>query len=203
MISHPIVIDDVIPKLYQDQVEQFLLEKQPWFFQSDITFSDAHLRELDKIGIHPERRSGWGSMVFDPEKQFGTYNNLLTPILYFALDMIQLPLNQILLTRGFISMPVSKDKENRIDKPHVDRMHDHLVCVYYVNDADGDTVIFNKTANYMFENSLTPDIDPKDLDVLQTVTPKKGRCVLFNGSLYHASTQPTTGIRCIVNFNFV
>lgn len=203
MITYPIIIDDVIPKLYQNEVENFLLEKQPWFYQSDITFSDAHLKELDKIGISPERRPGLGSMVFDPAKQYGTPNNLLTPILYSAIDNVGLSLNQILLIRGFMSMPVHYTKENRIDKPHVDRTHEHLVCVYYVNDSDGDTVIFNKTANYMFEDPLTKELNPNDLPILQTVTPKKGRCVLFDGKFYHASTQPTTGVRCIVNFNFV
>ena len=44
----PIVIDNVIPQLYQDEVEKLLLEKQPWYYQSDINFSDEHLKELDK-----------------------------------------------------------------------------------------------------------------------------------------------------------
>lgn len=203
MIAPPIVIDDVIPKLYQDEVESFLLEKQPWFFQSDITFSDAHLKELDKLGLSPERRPGFGSMVFDPEKNFGTYNNILTPILYSALNETGHTLNQILLIRGFMSTPVPQNKLNRIDKPHVDRVHDHTVCLYYVNDADGDTVIFNKLANYEFEDPLTKEINPIDLPILKTVTPKKGRCVIFDGRFYHASTQPTSGIRCVINFNFI
>lgn len=202
-MRHPIVIDNVIPKLYQDQVEQFLLEKQPWYYQSDITFSDAHLRELDKIGDVPKRRPGLGSMVFDPEKMLGTPNNMLTPILFSAIDKTDYDLNQILLIRGFMSMPVPESKLDKIDKPHVDRLHEHMVCVYYVNDSDGDTVIFNKTANYMFENPLMAEIDPNTVPILQTVTPKKGRCVIFDGRFFHASTQPTTGIRCIINFNFV
>ncbi len=203
MIQYPIIIDDVIPSLYQDEIERFLLEKQPWFFQSDITFSDAHLKELDKMGLYPERRAGFGSMIFDPGKHFGTHNNILTPILYSAIEQTGHRLNQILLIRGFMSIPVSPEKPDRIDKPHVDRTHDHTVCLYYVNDADGDTVIFNKLANYEFEDPLTKEMSPNDLPVLQTVTPKKGRCIVFDGRFYHASTQPTTGIRCVINFNFV
>jgi len=202
-MTYPIIIDDVIPKLYQDEIESFLLEKQPWYYQSDITFSDGHLRELDKMGLSPDRRPGLGSLIFDPSKGFGTPNHILTPILYSAISQTQYTLNQILLIRGFMSMAVPADKLNKIDKPHVDRYQNHIVCLYYVNDADGDTVIFNKTANYMFEDPLTKELNPNELPILQTITPKKGRCVLFDGRYFHASTQPTTGIRCVVNFNFV
>jgi hypothetical protein len=111
--------------------------------------------------------------------------------------------NQILQARGFMSMPVSKDTVDKIDKPHVDGYHHHMVCIYYVNDSDGDTVIFNKqSGNYVFDTQLK-ELKPNDLPILQTITPKKGRCVIFNGKFFHASTQPTTGVRCIINFNFI
>jgi len=202
-MTYPIIIDDVIPKLYQDELEHFVMSVLPWYYQPDITFSDELLRELDKKGISSERRPGFGSMVFDPSKKFGTPNNMLTPILYSAVSNTPYTLNEVLLIRGFMSMPVSADKVNKIDKPHIDGYHDHYVCIYYVNDSDGDTVIFNKTLNRAFDDPLTKEMNPNDLPVLQTVTPKKGRCVIFNGKFYHASTQPTTGMRCIINFNFI
>jgi hypothetical protein len=33
------------------------------------------------------------------------------------------------------------------------------------------------------------------------VTPKRGRAVLFDGSRYHCSSQPTIGYRTIINFD--
>jgi len=63
----PIVIDDVIPLLYQDEVEKLLLEKQPWYYQSDINFSDEYLKELDKTCSTVIRRPGFGSILFDLE----------------------------------------------------------------------------------------------------------------------------------------
>ena len=194
-MTFPIVIDNVIPLL--------LLENQPWYYQSDINFSDEHLKELDKTGSAVIRRPGFGSLIFDLEKSFGTPNNLLTPILYSAISNTDIVFTQILQARGFMSMPVSKDTVDKIDKPHVDRYHHHMVCIYYVNDSDGDTVIFNKQfENYVFNTPLK-ELDPNNLPILQTITPKKGRCVIFNGKFFHASTQPTTGVRCIINFNFI
>jgi len=202
-MTHLIVIDDVVPKLYQDEIEKLLLEKQPWYYQSDINFSDEYLKELDRTGVNVIRRPGFSSLLFDLEKSFGTPNNLLTPILYSAISNTDIAFNQMLMIRGFMSMAVSKDTLNKIDKPHVDGYHHHMVCIYYVNDSDGDTVIFNKqSGNYIFDTQLR-ELDPKELPILQTVTPKKGRCVIFDGKFYHASTQPTTGVRCVVNFNFI
>ena len=62
---------------------------------------------------------------------------------------------------------------------------DHYVCLYYVNDSEGDTIIF--------------DNNKKEI---QRITPKKGRIVFFDGSLEHCSTRPSTRTRAVLNFNF-
>ena len=201
MLEDFIVIDNVISTTYQNEVELFLHEKQPWWFQSDITFSDSHLKDLERAGITVEKRFGWGSMIYDPAKSYGSPNSLVTPILYNAIDIAKISFNEITLIRGFMSAPFYK--EQQIDKPHVDRPGLHYVCLYYVNDSDGDTVIFKRMTDSRFENQLNPDLDPNELEVLTTVSPKKGRCVLFDGRHYHASTRPTQDIRTVINFNFV
>ena len=65
----------------------------------------------------------------------------------------------------------------------------HLVALYYVCDSDGDTIIYNereKLGTYTIK---------------QKVTPKQGRIVLFDGSLYHTAEQPLNNVRCVVNYN--
>lgn len=201
MLDDFIVIDNVISASFQNEVEVYMHEKQPWWFQSDITFSDQHLKDLEQEGISVERRPGWGSMIFDPDKSYGSHNHLVTPILYNAVDISKLKLNRITLIRGFMSAPFYKS--GQVDKPHVDRPDLHYVCLYYVNDSDGDTVIYKKMSDGRYENSLQMDIDPTSLDVLTSISPKKGRCVLFDGRHYHASTRPTSNIRTVINFNFI
>lgn len=197
-----IVIDDVISKTYQDELENYLHQHQPWYYQSDLTFSDQHLKDLEEIGQLPERRGGWGSMIYDPRERAGTINHLVTPILYNAVSLSNIKLDKIGLIRCFMSAPASKYDTKLIDKPHVDIPDPHYVCLYYVNDSDGDTVIFKKRSNDISENKLQKELDPDTLEVLTSVSPKKGRCVLFDGKQYHASTQPTKKVRTIVNFNF-
>jgi hypothetical protein len=70
--------------------------------------------------------------------------------------------------------------------PHVDRLESHTVAIYYVNDSDGDTTIFDNDGN-----------------IIQTVSPRRGRFLVFDGSYFHAGRHPILADkRIIINFNF-
>ena len=63
--------------------------------------------------------------------------------------------------------------------------------LYYVNDSDGDTLIFDK--NYPSE--------PKDMKILARYKPKKGACAIFNSTIYHASCNPiNSNKRIVINY---
>ena len=87
----------------------------------------------------------------------------------------------IIAARLFITVP----HKTKLDfyAPHTDRPEKHLGLIYYVNDSDGDTVFFEKEK------------------IIEKVTPKKGRIVLFDGETLHSGGFPTDNPRCIVNFN--
>lgn len=68
--------------------------------------------------------------------------------------------------------------------PHIDNNFEHLVILYYVNNSDGDTYFFN------------------DNIVVDRVSPKQGKYIIFDGDQYHASSSPTdTDARIVINFN--
>ena len=64
-------------------------------------------------------------------------------------------------------------------------------------DADGDTIIY--------ENMYSPDNpdvpQPDELRIQESVTPKQGRVVIFDGYHWHTGTQPEKGMRCVINSN--
>lgn len=75
---------------------------------------------------------------------------------------------------------------------HVDGDYEHYSVVYYVNDSDGDTIIFNETYGSKFD----------ELTVQARVTPKKGRAVLFPGKYFHSSSNPIDSQwRSVFNIN--
>ena len=94
---------------------------------------------------------------------------------------------------------------NPMDLLHHDRMEEHIAMVYYINDSDGDTCIYN---NKLGNNAETHQNSLKSVDfdlyeLMTSVSPKMGRCLIFNGKFAHYANYPTTNDRFIINFNFV
>lgn len=71
--------------------------------------------------------------------------------------------------------------------PHIDNSEQGMMtAIYYVNDSDGDT--------YFFENYL---------EITNTITPKKGRMVLFDSNKLHSSSSPINSeYRIVMNTVF-
>lgn len=76
--------------------------------------------------------------------------------------------------------------------PHIDADYPHHVLIFYLNDADGDTYLFDK------RDDIT-----KNYKVCTRITPKAGSCVVFEGTTIHAVAHPrNTKARVIVNIVF-
>jgi len=87
------------------------------------------------------------------------------------------------------------DKQNHIHPPHVDMNIPHMVLLYYVNDSDGDTVIFDQ----VYHSEKKPE-----LTVNRTISPKAGSAIMFDGLTYHSSSSPKNAKeRIVLNINFL
>lgn len=80
--------------------------------------------------------------------------------------------------------------------PHIDSKdaNDYTyTLIYYVNDSDGDTFLFNEKYGDDFEN----------VTVAHRQTPKEGCALLFKSTSYHASSSPiNTSSRVVINIVF-
>ena len=94
---------------------------------------------------------------------------------------------------------------NPMDLLHCDGVREHIAMVYYINDSTGDTCVYNNingnNAETFKENFNNIDYDSYSL--LASVSPKMGRCLIFDGKLAHHGNYPSNGDRFIINFNFV
>jgi len=108
------------------------------------------------------------------------------------------------MVRGRIFLQTPKENTES-GEFHVDFHDPHYTMLYYVNDTDGDTVFSDikendvehienefEKFNYVNENSK----------IIERVSPKQGRCVFFDGYIYHASSIPTKSERFVINYNF-
>ena len=73
---------------------------------------------------------------------------------------------------------------------HVDHDFPHKVMILYLNNASGNTLIFNET----FKEKKQPQIDyesnwykiQKEHTLKHTIVPKKNKVAFFDGINYHA-----------------
>jgi hypothetical protein len=80
--------------------------------------------------------------------------------------------------------------------PHVDFTFPHWSMVYYVNDSDGDT--------WVFDQMFTGVPEPTEFTVKQRVSPKPNRLLLIDGLQYHTASNPiNSDCRVIININGV
>jgi len=195
MIDEIIIIDDFLPTETQDKIEQlFTSTRLNWVFFKDIAIPASEIKKLGITQLTPGiacyMKQDTPSFVNEP------LLNEVKIIPEEACKKIGKECKSIFNARSFMHFPLVSELRREYDNIHIDINYDHLVCLYYVNDTDGDTFIFNKTKREL--NYLTKDTK---LDVLKRVSPKKGRVVLFDGKRYHSSSGPTKDIRLIINFN--
>lgn len=188
-----VIKDDIIPKDYQDFIEQFVQTEIPWFYLSDIsgtgkTFKDPNWRSSSGF-FHLAAIDGTINSVFYKDR-FNLESFIDTLIKKFDVQITEL-----LRAKFNLTTPIPGYQANNFCSPHVDIPdRKHFVMLYYINDSDGDTIFF-KTPTDMYNEELV---------ITQRVEHKKGRCVLFDGSLYHTQSNPIhTPIRLNLNINFI
>ena len=94
---------------------------------------------------------------------------------------------------------IPQDISYNIDQyhpPHIDSKDANdntYTLVYYVNDSDGDTFVFNEKYGDEFT----------DLTIAHRQTPKEGSALLFKSTNYHASSSPINiKSRIVINIVF-
>lgn len=189
-----IEIDDVIPKLYQDQIEN-TANSLPWYFHPESARPDLNFTST---------YSGFFHMSFDaasPQPVASAINAILVPLLFIFCEKAAITFNALLRVRLglFTRTPIDVAHHN----PHVDFYEPHNVALYYVNDSDGDTVVFNETSDEVGIQQSARYANENRFTELKRISPRKGRMVFFDGRRYHASMHPRVHqSRIVVTFNF-
>lgn len=181
------IIDDVIPVQHQDYLSKFYTSSNiDWKFQKDITFHPTH-NNYDNVEIF---NPGFSNLMLTLGMQSLPLYHTAAPILYAACNKLNLEPLQVIKARSFLQLPIA-NQFNSINNPHIDTEIQHIVILYYITDSDGETIIYNETE------------ESESYTIKETVKPKKGRCVVFNGNHYHSSSKPTNNVRATININII
>ena len=160
----------------------------PWVLLDNITYSENS----------GDTAYGLNHVFYKKETHFTQpIFPYLLPILTECVERTHLEYKteDILAGRIFMQLPRGTQTQN---EPHIDTPIPHWVFLYYVNDSDGDTVLFEKMSPW----NTSTEYGETVFTEVKRITPKQGTCVVFDGSIFHASCSPTAIKRCVVNFNY-
>jgi hypothetical protein len=184
------VFDDIVNLETQNHIKDLMLNKAMWSFVSDVTNPKENTQQ----------RPGFAHWFVADEIIKSDLHDEVKPIIENSLKKLQVSgEKRYLQGRSFLQLPLNISDREKLDVPHIDLANfKHLVILYYVTDADGETVIYD---NQFKDGEPIPNFS--ELKEKQRVMPKQGRVICFDGYYWHTSQQPSKGTRCIINYNVV
>ena len=199
MTELPIILDDLIEKELQNQIEDAIFDCN-WTFMMDNTYDYNSLlvRMKYRKFLNPFEYNISPSIITNLQTNKKIFK-LFNPIIQKTCNHINFNLEQISRCIAGIQGVQVIRKQNKVCNIHINQETPHLVLLYYVNDADGETILFDKTINDIDDDMY---LDEKhEFNVVNKIMPKQGKILLFDGRTYHSASSPTTGIRCIITLD--
>jgi hypothetical protein len=175
-----IKLDNFLPNSYARDLERELTSPSfPWNWNSKTVVTPMHMDELTTDSQQLTH------VMVHQQEQVSQFYPLIYPMLYF---LEQHTGQEYSVWRAKSNM-LFKDATfpvGHYNTQHRDTPPPSNACslLYYVNNSDGDTVFFDE------EHKRTT-----------SVTPKRNTAILFDSTLWHASTPPThADNRIVINF---
>ncbi len=198
MTELPIILDDLIEEELQNEIEDAMFDCF-WTYSNDNSLGSKILNKKYREFLSPLDFDISPSFCADMKHQLNnnTYKKII-PVIKKGCNEIKFNIEKIQRCVGGIHALIrNKSKKDNI---HTNLNIPHLVMLYYVNNCDGDTILYDKTLEDVPFEIDYPD-EYFDLNITRTISPKKGRILLFDGGTYHSASSPTTGMRCIINLD--
>jgi hypothetical protein len=190
------IIDKIIPTGYSDAIEEDLLRRDfPWYYINDVT--------MPGYGSN----AGLAHVAYDHGYPPSEWYPFIKPLVYSITEVLGQPLKELFRIRvGFLSK--FNDPGYNYNTPHVDFLWPHYTACYYVNNSDGDTILFDQQLEEVGmsinESTINEYTDRTTFTEVARATPKKGRVCIFNGQRFHASTKPKDhDRRLVITVNFI
>ena len=189
------VIENIVNKECQDMLEGLLTD--PYF---PLFFRKATITDIEEFDSHhwkdksTQEGCSFSHFFLTDFGDKSSYFEKIEPLIGSLLIASRINMLPCRIRLNLIQSVPNYGKNNHYT-PHVDSNYGNsLTAIYYVNDADGDTILFK-----------TPkEKDPsKDLEIIKRISPKKGSVVCFPTETIHAGQPPMKSeYRAVINFNF-
>jgi hypothetical protein len=192
------VIDNFVSNRYATDLENMCKQEVPWYLEGDMSGVNRKNPDNKKYNApgadYEGPQYGFGHWALHPNGERSSFFERVYPLVYSLEEKAQISIERIARIRLALTTSVGKEVQHL---PHVDYFLPHKVLLYYVNDSDGDTFMFNEMYSPENHNSLS------NFTLKQRVTPKKNRAIIFDGLTYHNSSKPVKNTaRYVINIDF-
>lgn len=197
------VFDDFISSTYQNEIEEGMSSsKTMWLYQDNMDYGKDDFGDSNVIQYEQTVDDKYSQFVLEI---LGMGNIANGPLHYALIGLTSKIVDEFIpnyknyRTRGILQTPVPNSPKHYV--PHTDCMHtqnDVWSFIYYPHDATGDTFLFAE----QIEDVSMGNRRDYEWNYIDSVSPKKGRLIMFPARQYHAGSPPTKGRRMLINFNF-
>lgn len=153
-----------------------------WFFFPNVYFP------IEPTSIY---ESGFRHLLCKKNKETSEYFFMIQPIILQIEQSLNKKLVQTINAHANLNLNLGKPFEG---VPHIDGDLDcetetskRYTAIYYVEDSDGDTILYDNEIKEIFRCS-----------------PKKNRCLVFESNVLHSGSLPTQhNLRRVININLL
>jgi len=194
------IFDNFLDSAEFDKLSNIILGSNfPWFFGEYVSLdpTDSALIK-DPMAIET-----WGfhHSVFEQEWNVKSFTYEYLEPLFEKINK-EFGFTRRHLIRARLSLKFQKHgfTSDNYNMPHVDYFYPHESFIFYLNDCDGDTRVFNEWSTSTGTIPLSPD----SFTTQTRITPKANRLVWINGLQYHTASNPIENSkRVIINLNLL
>jgi hypothetical protein len=195
-VADVVELERFLPDSYADILEQLVCKSGELLWQYNASTNDLanpHIMSKDARSYESDQ---FVHALFQEGERRSAFFDVVFPMFYFMEDKTGVTLATVERMKANLLVQKQID-EGSYNTPHIDIPDAGFKSLlYYVKDSDGDTFLFNET----YQQTAAAK---KPLTIRKRVAPRKGKAVLFNSNIWHASSHPRdNATRVVLNFVF-
>jgi hypothetical protein len=202
MINSPIhVIDDFLPTSEFLKLQEFVMSVNfPWFYCEHVSLAPEDNVIVDPLAVETD---GFNHIFYDKQYDVKSFTYEYLDNFFKRLEeTLGFTQEHMIRIRASLKSPKIGYTEENYNLPHVDYFFSHETMIYYLNDTDGDTRIFDQEFVQTADQFGIGHHDT--FTTKHRISPKANRLVWLDGFRYHTASNPINfKRRVILNINLL
>jgi hypothetical protein len=194
-VADLIEIEDFLPRSFAKLLEDMICNSGEFLWQYNASTNDLSNPQIMNRSDKSYDGDQFVHALYQEGQRRSAFFDIVFPMFYFMEDETGVSLAAVERMKANLLYQKNIDPD-AYNTPHIDIPDKGFKSLlYYVKDSDGDTFLFNET--YQTKDPKKP------LTVRKRIAPRKGKAVLFNSNIWHASSNPReNATRVVLNFIF-